>query len=371
MADKVLVIAAHSDLLMNFRGRLFSDIRKEGHTLVVASPCDGESSSLIADLELIGAKHEKINIGRLSLNPFLGFKSLLSTIKLIRKTAPDVVISYSTKPIIFGGFSIMFLKNIRFYPIFTGLGYAFTSGGGARKYILYHLVKSLYRLALHTSSISIFQNPDDQSLFYNISDPRSYVMNGSGVDLHEYKFTPLSNKKRFVMVARLLYEKGIIEYLEAAKIINERYENVSFQLAGFSTGNHNSINLKKLKLLCMKSRVEFVGRIDPVYPLIASSYCFVLPSKYREGVPRTILEALSIGRPIITTDVPGCRETVKDGLNGLIVKPGSVSSLVNALSLIIDAPFDEVQQMSHNSRQLAVDKYDISIVNRNLLMKMN
>ena len=218
-----------------------------------------------------------------------------------------------------------------------------------------------------------FQNPDDESLFQNLgiiktSDNKSVVVNGSGVDLKKFNTSPFPTNIQFLLIARLLGDKGVREYFKAAKAVREKRPDIKFGLVGWIDNHPDAISKQELDERIDAGDIFFYGRMDDVKPAISESSVYVLPS-YREGTPRTVLEAMAMGRPIITTDAPGCKETVMDGINGYIVKVKSSQALVKAMFSFIEQP-ELIESMGNNSRKIAEDKYDVDKVNKHMMLEM-
>ena len=232
----------------------------------------------------------------------------------------------------------------------------------------------LYQVALLASKKVIFQNKDDQYLFYKLKiinkKKISNIVNGSGVDLNSYPFSSLPSKPIFLMISRLLIDKGVREYVSAAKIVRLNFPNARFQLAGYLDNNPSAISNDELKSWIEKGYIEYLGEHKSVQPILKSCRYFVLPS-YREGTPRSTLEALSTGRPIITTDVPGCRETVINNKNGLIVPVKNSVALANAMINLLTEKDEKLENMAQESFLLAKSKYEINKVNQSILDVMN
>jgi len=214
----------------------------------------------------------------------------------------------------------------------------------------------------------VFQNPDDRRLIverFSIDPIKTRIVNGSGVNTTRYPVQPLPDEPVFLLVARLLGDKGVREYASAAKLVQQKFPKVRFQIAGWIDENPFSIRQDELDDWCRSGTIEYLGKLDDVRPAIASCSTFVLPSFYGEGVPRTILEAMSMGRPIITTDSPGCRETVVPGKNGFLVATRSVEPLAEAMLKLIENP-ELRSSMGRASRKLAEEKFDVHKVNESL-----
>jgi glycosyltransferase involved in cell wall biosynthesis len=289
----------------------------------------------------------------------------------VRKTRPDIVLSYTIKPVIYASIAAWLAGVNRRYVLVTGLGFNFTE---SRDGAVTHLVRWLYKFALGKVNKVFFQNPDDKASFEDmrVVSPAtsSVVVNGSGIDVGAFKDKPLpSGDIVFLMIARLLGDKGVREYAEAAARIREIFPNARFHLAGWIDEHPNAISRQELESWIENGTIEFLGYLDDVRPEIEAATVYVLPSYYREGTPRTVLEAMAMGRPIITTDAPGCRETVVDGYNGFLIPVKSVSGLVEAMQRFIENP-DLAAEMGKRSREVAEDKYDVRKVNDVMLREM-
>ena len=304
---------------------------------------------------------------------------MLCLYRMIKAIAPDVVLAYTIKPVIYGMLAAYMAKVPKRFALITGLGYAFT--GLEQGNPLSHfqkLVFALYRRALQHCHKVFFQNPDDQALFVQLKllaqQTPSVVVNGSGVNLQQFNLQPLPlsddgrPKPSFLLIARLLVDKGVQEYAAAAKIIKAQHPEVEFHLVGWIDDNPSAIDAEDLAQWVADQRLQFWGKLADVRPAICAASVYVLPS-YREGTPRTVLEAMAMGRAVITTDAPGCRETVVDAENGYLVEVKSVDSLVMAMQKIIDQP-ERIAPMGQASRQLALTKYDVDQVNAVMLQHM-
>jgi glycosyltransferase involved in cell wall biosynthesis len=365
---KITIIASSPDSLLNFRRDFLVLLVNNGHEVTALA---GEASETILNsLADINVLFKKTFIQNTGLNPWKDLKTLFFLYKVLRKSKPDIVIAYTIKPVIYGTLASWMAGITRRFILITGLGYAF-QGQNTRKLIKF-LVCLLYKLVLKKTHGIFFQNPDDKNLLQKLKIlPKkipSYVVHGSGVNLKTYPSAPLSVEPRFLLIARLLGDKGIREYIEAARQILLRVPHASFHLAGWIDENPNSISQHELNDWVKEGVVQFHGYLDDVRPTIANTNIFVLPS-YREGTPRSVLEAMAMGRPIITTDTPGCRETVVDGDNGFLVPIRSVDALVAAMQHFIAKP-NLISSMGKRSRQIAEQKYDVHKVNAVMAREM-
>ena len=373
------MISSFLPSVLNFRGKLLEAIHQQGYEIHIIAP----------DLASFPAEHEQLlNLGycvhdipmqRTGTNPIADLKTLLSMYALIKKIKPDYILSYTIKPVIYGTLAAWLAKVPHRYALITGLGYAFQNvETHSKRSIFQKLVHGLYQQALSRSHKAFFQNPDDLKLFQDLnllkSQIPSVVVNGSGVNVTDFNILPLPTNEQqqakisFLLIARLLKDKGVREYAEAAKIIQQQYLDVEFNLVGWIDENPSAITQQELDQWVANKTVKYWGKLADVRPAIAESSVYVLPS-YREGTPRTVLEAMAMGRAIITTDAPGCRETVVDGDNGFLVEVKSVDSLVDAMQKFIHQP-ELIEKMGNRSREIALNKYDVHQVNTHMMQEM-
>lgn len=370
----ILIIASYGPSLINFRLPLIKRLLSRGYKVSVASPIDDFSDILQKKLQDLGIYINIFKLSRTRFNLLINFNSLIELYKIVKNSKPNIIISYTAKPVIFSGLVLKFFKKVSYYPLITGLGFSFTEINSIKKIFFRYLISQLYRQGLKSSKKIIFQNKDDQSLFYKLKildqSKISYVINGSGVDLSEYPLTNLPSKRVFLMIARLLGDKGVREYVNAAKIVRSRFPNVTFQLAGYLDENPSAVTADELQTWINDGNIEYLGEIKSVQSILKSCKYYVLPS-YREGTPRSVLEALSTGRPIITTDTPGCRETVVHEKNGLLVPIKDPISLANAMIRLLNEKDETIEKMAKESYLIAKNKYDIDKVNQSIINIMN
>ena len=368
---KFLLIAGFADSVLSFRGALIQSLLDEGVEVHVAAPELQERSDVQSALIELGVHVHVISLRRGGTNPFSDLWTTIGLWRLMRRVSPEIVLGYTIKPVIYGSLAGWLARVPRRFALVTGLGQSFQQDGA--KNILGSVVRFLYRIALGRTHKVFFQNPDDEALFSDQGIKPEYVpscvVNGSGVDVSRYSVSPLPFQSHFLLIARLLGEKGIREYADAAKRIMARNRDVVFYLVGWIDENSDAIAQHEIDSWVEGGVLKFLGRLDDVRPAISRSSVFVLPTYYREGTPRTILEAMAMGRPIITTDAPGCRETVIEGQNGYLVPIKSVDALEKAMCRFIDDP-TLAQQMGPESRRLAEQKYDVRKVNAVMLREM-
>jgi len=376
---KCLIIASYPASILKFRGALISAIQDTGFEVHVAAPDFSEYPDEHQVLKDLGYHVHDIAMQRTGTNPKKDLKTIIELYRLMAKVKPDYVLGYTIKPVIYGSLAAKLARVPHIFALITGLGYAFSGAEekGYKKSNLQKVMHQLYAAALLTTDKVFFQNPDDQALFKKMgilkpSTP-STVVNGSGVNVSEYSVAPLPIENdvpvpRFLLIARLLGAKGVLEYAQAAAIIKSRHPNVQFDLVGWVDDNPDAIEQRELDTWIDDGLVNFLGKLNDVKPAIAASSIYVLPS-YREGTPRTVLEAMAMGRPIITTDAPGCRETVIDGYNGYLVPVKAVEELVAAMERFIVNP-ELIIEMGKASRQLVEEKFDVHAVNQSMLEAM-
>jgi glycosyltransferase involved in cell wall biosynthesis len=307
------------------------------------------------------------------LRPDRDLRAVRALVALFRELQPDIFLGYTIKPVIYGSLAAWVAGVPHRFSMITGLGYAF-GGGGLKARVAGTLARLLYRLAMRRNDRVFCQNPDDRALFERAgllrAPEQAVLINGSGVDLEAFAPAPLPRPPSFLLLARLIGEKGVREYVEAARIIRARHPGTTFRLAGRLVAGHPAaISERELRAWVEEGIIDHLGWLDDVRPAIAASSVYVLPSYYPEGTPRSVLEAMAMGRPIVTADAPGCRETVQDGVNGYLVPVRDVPALVGALERFLVAP-GSVEAMGRASRQIAVEKYDVHKVNAIILEAM-
>lgn len=375
---KFLVIASSPSSFLNFRGQLLKSLSEQDCEVHLAAPLFESHQDDFQKLRSMGYIIHNIPLERTGVNPLSDLSTLLTLYNIIRKIRPTYVLSYTIKPVIYGSIAAWLNKVPNRFALITGLGYAFQQVEETGKRSKFQkIIHELYRQALSKTNHVFFQNPDDLNLFRHLkligaSTPTT-VVSGSGVPLERFKFTPspiikADNVITFLLIARLLADKGIREYAKAAKIIKSKYPSVNFNLVGPFDSNPSAITKEELDGWIRNGDIAYLGKLNDVRPAIAQSSVFVLPS-YREGTPRTVLESMAMGRAIITTDAPGCRETVIDGLNGFLVPVKSVDELVTAMEKFILNP-NLISKMGVASREFAEEKFDVNKVNEVMLDKM-
>lgn len=376
---KFLIIASYPASILKFRGALIAALKDKGLEIHIAAPEFNTYPDECAQLEALGYTVHDIPMQRTGTNPAIDAKTLLTLYRLMRKIKPDYVMGYTIKPVIYGSLAASLARVPHRFALITGLGYAFQGAeeSNYKKSNLQKLMHQLYSVALTSTHKVFFQNPDDEALFkaMKIIKPSipTKVVNGSGVNVSEYSVVPFPVEKelpaaKFLLIARLLGDKGIREYAQAAAIIKAKYPQAQFDLVGWIDDNPDAIKQSELDSWTAEGIFKFWGKLADVKPAIAACSIYVLPS-YREGTPRTVLEAMAMGRPVITTDAPGCRETVIDDHNGYLVPVKAVNELAEAMEKFIVDP-TLITSMGAASRQLAEEKFDVDAVNKVMLAEM-
>lgn len=338
----------------NFRRGLIKALLADGHRITVLAPRD-EFSGQLAEM---GCRVIPLKMDRKGISPSRDIGLVMRFLGHFRRERPDVILSYTIKNNIYGAFAARVLR-IPFVPTVTGLGTAFLSGA-----ILQYLAEILYRAAFSTAATVFFQNSDDFDFFVErglVRRDQARLVAGSGIDLRRFTPSEVSNSGEaatFVMIGRILRDKGVIEYIEAARMIRERYSRASFLLLGrLDAENRGAIAREKVQEWQRDGTVSHLESVADVRPFIRDADCVVLPS-YREGAPRTLLEASAMGRPVIASDVPGCRAVVENGVTGLLCDARSAESLRDALSNFIELPYLRRVEMGRAGRAKMEREFD-------------
>lgn len=361
----VVVVGNDLGYTAEFRGALISALVAEGHRVTVICP-SGEAAD-VRRLLAAGARVVGWPLQQAGLNPLRDTPALLNLVRLIRELRPDILFAHTMKPSIYGLLAGWLGRVPRRVVMFPGLGYAFTEGRELRRNVSRVFATALMRLALPHAHAVIFQNNDDVKLFLEqnlVRGGQAVRVHGSGVDLERFAFTPLpSGPTTYLMVARMLRDKGIHEYVEAARRVRAQAPETRFLYLGGSHPNPNAVTQAELQAWREEGVVEFMGWTADVIPWLQRSHAFVLPSYYGEGIPRSILEAMASGRAIVTTDSPGCRETVEPRRNGLLVRPRDPAALADAL-LSLSGDHALLARMGARSRRLCEERYELGAVTR-------
>jgi glycosyltransferase involved in cell wall biosynthesis len=331
--QRILINGSYAPSLINFRGPLLAALVAKGVDVHVSAPdIPAETTAQLAAMGVTAHSLPLQRTGRGLLGDIGYFRALRRLMASIR---PDCVLGYTVKPNIWGSIAAK-LSGVRSYSWITGLGFVFIDGDGLGRKATQMVARQLYRVATACNEKVIFQNPDDRADFLAhgcLADhSKTALVNGSGVDTSHFCAAPLPDAPIFLLIARLLRSKGLAEYGDAAQRVKARIPHARFQLAGMLDEGPDAISQTELDAL-IAGGIEYLGPLTDVRPAIAAASVYVLPS-WREGTPRTVLEAMAMGRPIITNDVPGCRQTTVEGVNGLLVQPHDAALLAAAMETL-------------------------------------
>lgn len=370
---KIVLIGTVASSFYGFRADLIHTLLKQGHK-IYAFTSEYRAEDL-KKIEQLGAIPVTYTLNRGGLNPLLDIFATYQLSKKLKAVNPDLVFSYFSKPVIFGTLAAKLAKVPRIIGMLEGLGYTFTEqpeGYSKKAKIVQRVQVALFKLALPLADKVIFLNPDDPIDLlksHHIGVKKIEVLGGIGLNPKDYPYRPVNfeSRIRFLFIARLIREKGIFDFVEAAKIVKKTYPNAIFTvLGGIDEHAHGAMTKFQLDELIQSNIIEYPGRVNNVSEWLANSHVFVLPSYYREGVPRSTQEAMAVGRAVITTDVPGCRETVIDGKNGFIVPKWNPQALAEKMVHFIENP-EQIQAMGEESYKIAQEKFDARKVNERLL----
>ena len=359
MRRKVIVLSVNASWnVVNFRMDLIAALQRQGYRVVALAPEDEYS----ARLSSFGVDFHPLRIDKQGISPARDLRLAAEYGKALRRIRPDVFLGYTIKPNIYGSLAahslgIPVINNV------SGLGTAFIRRGP-----LTHIVTMLYRLAFRRSGTIFFQNRDDRDLFVGdkiVRADQAQLLPGSGIDLGH--FQPEEHRSArdsfaFLFIGRLLWDKGIGEYVEAARLVRARHPDTSFRMLGFvDAPNRSAVARAQVDAWTAEGTVDYLGASEDVRPHIAAADCIVLPS-YREGLPRALLEGAAMAKPLIATDVPGCRDVVEHGANGLLCTVRDPLSLADAMIEMLESSDDRRRAMGARGRALAEQGFDRQVV---------
>lgn len=362
-----------ADTLANFRGPLIADMVEAGIEVLAMAPDFDERTR--EAVRSFGGEPVDISLDRTGIRPFRDAADMLRLAMQLRRLKPDATFSYFIKPVIYGSVAA-WMAGVRCrFAMVAGLGYIFTrdaSPDELKRRLLRWMASFLYRHGFRVCDKVFFQNPDDEGQFVGaglLPKSKTVLINGSGVDLERLPHAPLPDGPPiFLLMARLLREKGICEYAAAARLVKQLEPNARFILLGNTDPNPGGLSEEEVQQWVDEGIIEWPGHVHDVRPWIQQSCVYVLPS-WREGKPRSTQEAMAIGRAIITTDAPGCRDTVDPGVNGILVPIRDATALAAAMLRFIREP-DLVISMGAASRKIAEDRFDVRKINRRILAEI-
>ena len=369
---KIVIIGTVASSFLSFRADLIKVLLAKNYTVYAFTSEYTEEE--LSKIEILGAIPITYELNRGGINPFADIKSTYELSKKIKKISPDLVFSYFSKPVIFGTLAAKIAKAPKVMGMLEGLGYTFTEQPkvtSQKTQLIKNVQVVLYKIALPQLDKIVFLNPDDPKDLLDkhaIRVKEVEVLGGIGLNLKDYSYTgTYPSQPTFIFVARLLAEKGIHDYIAAAKIVKNKYADAKFIVLGsIDKEALGALTEAELKKFTEANIVQYPGHVNNVPEWIANSSVFVLPSYYREGVPRSTQEAMAMGRAVITTDVPGCRETVIDGVNGFLVEKWNPQVLAEKMIYFIEHP-EQVAIMGQESYKIAQEKFDAYKVNKRLI----
>ncbi|NOU47306.1 MAG: glycosyltransferase family 4 protein [Bacteroidales bacterium] len=364
MNKKILLCSNILWTITQFRLGLIKALVDAGYEVVCVADTDDFSVLSETKIADAGARFIRLVMNRKGTNPFSDLRYLFKLKKIIKLEKPVIVINYTIKPVIYGSISARLL-HIPSLAVTTGLGFVFNSNN-----LLTRITRLLYKFSLRFPSKVFFLNTDDREIFLHnriIPNEKASLLPSEGIDTEYYQPIPTSPKDRdftFLLIARLLWEKGVGEYAEAARILrSDNTINARFMLIGYiDSDNPGGISKTQIQQWSDEGIIEYCGTAEDIRNIISESDCVVLPSYYREGVPRTLLEAASMAKPIITTDNVGCREVIDDGINGFICKTKDSTNLSEVMRRMIRLTPEKREKMGQSGRNKILNQFDERIV---------
>ncbi|MDR3670279.1 MAG: glycosyltransferase family 4 protein [Holophaga sp.] len=373
---RIAVFGGYSSSLVRFRGAMLQAMVGAGHEVVAMAPeqdaalAPGEDPGLVrSQLAAMGVAFRPVPLGRTGLNPLADLRSLGALASMFRELRPDLLLSYTIKPVIYGSLAAAWAGVPHRFAMITGVG-SVLEGRGPKLGVLAAVAKRLYRLGLARNEGVFFQNPDNRAFFerHRLLAPgcRVTMINGSGVDLAQFPRSPVpGGPASFLMVARVARDKGVLEFAEAARLLKARHPEARCRLVGPIDSNLTALPRQVVAQWQREGILDYPGPARDVRPELAACQVFVLPS-YGEGTPRSVLEAMAAGRAVVTTRVPGCKETVLEGRTGFLVPPRDPEALAEAMARFVADPSLAIR-MGEQGYQYAAAKYDVHKVNRVIL----
>lgn len=373
---RVVVVGGWAPSLVKFRAPLLAAMVARGHEVIAMAP-EGrldDDGGVRDPLAALGVRFEPIELERTGIDPVADLRAIRALVSRLRALRPDLVLGYTIKPVIYGSIAARLAGVPRRAAMVTGMGSALTNVRTVRQRMVASVARALYRVGLAQCQVVIFQNTDDRDELAGFGaiprHARVAVVRGSGVDLAHYAPSPLpGGPPVFLFLGRLLRDKGIAEYVAAAHLVRARVPEARFRIAGWLDPNPESLTRRELDALVADGTIEYLGAPDDIRPHLAAAHALVLPS-YREGTPRSVLEAMSMGRAVITTSAPGCRDTVIDGESGLIVPVRDARLLAAAMLRLVASPA-LLARIAAAGHARAVELYDARRVAASVLAALD
>ena len=364
----VAVLSSFTTSLFWFRVDMMRSFLDAGYEVLAVG--DGAEEEWAPKFAELGIRYRSIPVQRNGTNPVKDLDTLRALCRLLKEEKPDKIFAYQAKTVIYGGIAAAMNGIREFYPLIAGVGSVFLGSSPKQKLIRSILVAE-YRLGMRRAPKVFFQNRDDLKVFVDhgiVREEKAVMLHGSGVNIEKFSPAPLPEKPGFLCISRLIRDKGVREYLDAARKLHTLRPEVSCVLVGPFDTNPSAIKPEELQPYLDDGSVTYVGEQKDVQPWLKQCTAYVLPS-YHEGTPKTVLEAMACARPTITTDAPGCRETVADGVNGYLVPVKNVDAIVEAMEKMLDDP-EKTADMAAQGRHICEDRYDVRKVNRTIRQTM-
>jgi len=372
-AMNLIILSPYAQSIVSFRGALIRALIERNIKVSILAP--DYTPELRKSVERLGGKALNYPLNRTSMNPLVDLHTLITLRAFFNSARPEAVFSYNPKPVIYGTLAAYLAGVPHRFAMVEGLGYAFTPQCqfSFKQALLRNALILLYKIAINRATRVFFLNRDDLATLCaltGLSSQKAVLIGGIGVDLDEWPFCPPHlHPLTFTLAARLLREKGVEEFAQAARDIKSRYGYVRFLLLGALDTNPGALTEAEVRAWVQEGILEWPGSVSNMQAYLAQTSVYVLPSYYREGVPRSTQEAMAMGRPVITTDAPGCRETVVEGVNGFWVPPRNAAALVKMMEHFIQDP-SLIESMGRESRRLAEERFDVHKINQHLIAEM-
>lgn len=367
MKGKIVVLSSHTPSLFWFRMDMMKAFLSKGYNIYALA---NESEDNWAEkFEANGIKYQQIYVQRNGLNPVQDWKTLKSIKEKLKIIRPQKIFTFQAKTVIYGALAANGIGITEVYPLIAGMGSVFISST-IKSRLVRKVMVYLYKKSMEKCPVVFFQNHDDEKIFRDcgiVNKQKVVLLHGSGVNSDTFLPSPLPGKVAFLCISRLIKDKGVLEYLEACKKIKAEYPDIRCLLVGPFDTNPSALKPKDLEKYT-KVGIEYFGEQEDVRPYIAQSSVFVLPS-YREGTPKTNLEAMSCGRAVITTDAPGCRETVTDGENGFLIPVKNTTAVCEKMKYFIENP-STIPIMGAKGRKMVEEIFDVKHVNKAICQAM-
>jgi glycosyltransferase involved in cell wall biosynthesis len=364
---KVLLCSVFAEALYKSRYELIMNFIERGFEVILVAPeADDFTKRIFSNLDV---RYIQINLDRTGTNPLRDIKTIQELTNIMSVEKPSITYAFGgAKAAIYCTFAASRNQVDSNYCMINGLGSIYR-GKGLKNKLIEKVMTQLFKYSLKKSDGVLFQNNDDLQVFVNkgiVDQSKTKIVNGSGVNLSKFPYSiAKTDQIKFLFIGRLLRDKGIYEFVEAAKKIKGKYVSTEFWVVGGYDTNPTSVSEKEMNEWINKGLIKYFGRQENIYNFYKDASVFVLPS-YHEGTPRTNLEAMAVGRPIITTDAPGCRETVMDNINGFLVPIKDVESLTVKMKYFIENPH-MIKKMGDESNKIAISKYDVHKVNESIV----